>query len=251
MVRVSYVGHATVLIEMGGVRLLTDPVLRGRVGHLRRRAGEHDPGHVESVDAVLVSHAHHDHLDVPSLRALTGAPRVICPAPAAGPVRKAGLDPEVVTAGGHAELGEVSVDVTEADHDGRRWPLPGRDRDAVGFVVRDAGEPSVYFAGDTGTEADFGAIGPVGVALIPVAGWGPKLGPGHIGPEEAAAAVAELGAEVAVPIHWGTYERVLMKATDRADPAHRFAAKVAELAPATRVELLQPGESLELGSGSA
>lgn len=251
MLRISYVGHATLLIEVGGVRLLTDPVLRGRVGHLRRRADDHDPDHVESVDAVLVSHAHHDHLDVPSLRTLSGSPRVLCPAPAAGPVRKAGLDPEVVSAGGHVELGDVAVDVTDADHDGRRWPLPGRNREAVGFVVREEGEPSVYFAGDTGTEADFGAIGPVGVALIPVAGWGPKLGPGHIGPEEAAEAIAALRAEVAVPIHWGTYERLLMRTTDRADPAHRFAERVRELAPASRVELLQPGESLELGAGSA
>ncbi len=172
---------------------------------------------------------------------------MVCPAPAAGPVRAAGLAAEVVTAGSRVEVGGVTLEVTEAQHDGRRWPLPGRNRDAVGFVVRSPAGESVYFAGDTGAEADFAAIGPVDVALLPVAGWGPKLGPGHMGPDEAAEAAAALGAGTAVPIHWGTYERVLMKVEDRMAPAQRFAARVAELAPETRVRVLQPGEGVEIG----
>lgn len=246
MLQITYVGHASALIELDGVRLLTDPLHRRRIAHIRRVVDAPASEHLDRLDAVLLSHAHHDHLDVPSLKALPGHPPVFCPRPAAGAVRAAGFEARVVTAGDGAEVGGVGIETTEANHDGRRWPLPGRDRDAVGFVVRGAGGETVYFAGDTGTEADFGAIGPVDVALLPVWGWGPKLGPGHMGPEEAAEAAAAVGAEVAIPIHWGTYERYLMKVGDRSDPAHRFEAKVAELAPEVKVEILEPGESLSI-----
>jgi L-ascorbate metabolism protein UlaG (beta-lactamase superfamily) len=81
--RVTYVGHATVLIEMDGVRLLTDPVLRRRVGPLRRHGAAPEPGLAEDVGAVLISHLHHDHADVPSLRRLSRAVPVLAP-PGAG-----------------------------------------------------------------------------------------------------------------------------------------------------------------------
>ena len=133
-----------------------------------------------------------------------------------------------------------------AEHDGRRWPFPGRNPEAIGFVVRgDAG--SVYFAGDTGPFEGMAAIGPVDVALLPVAGWGPKLGPGHLDPEGAADAAVAVGAAVAVPIHWGTYGRLLMKSEEAPNgPAKRFAAAVAERSPSTRVEIIEPGGSADL-----
>ena len=66
--RITYVGHATVLLELGGVRLITDPLLRGRFIHVPRHAGLPDPAVAEQIDAVLISHLHADHLDPPSLR---------------------------------------------------------------------------------------------------------------------------------------------------------------------------------------
>ncbi len=247
VIRVTYIGHASLLIEIDGVRVLTDPVLRRRFGHLRRVVDEPVADATGDLDAVLVSHAHHDHLDVPSLRALPGSPPVFGPEPVAGPVRKAGLQPRVLAHGATAEFGSVAVEVTDAEHDGRRWPLPGRNRDAFGFVLRGGGgEGSVYFAGDTGLNAGFSSIGPVTVALLPVAGWGPKLGPGHMGPDEAAEVARIIDPDVAIPIHWGTYERLMMKVDDRHAPAREFAEHVAELAPRTRVEILQPGEAFEL-----
>ncbi len=74
-VRVTYVGHATVLVEIDGVRLLTDPVLRSRVGPLRRHGTPPDPRLAKDVDAVLISHLHHDHADAPSLRRLSASRR--------------------------------------------------------------------------------------------------------------------------------------------------------------------------------
>lgn len=248
MIRITYVGHACVLIEAAGMRILTDPVLRPRIGHVRRIAPPPEAGLLEEIDAVLVSHAHHDHLDVPSLRSIPGSPRALCPAPAAAALRSAGMRPEVVSAGEAVDLGEsLVVEATPARHDGRRWPIGG-EGEAIGFVVRCPGDagPGIYFAGDTGAFAAMADIGPVGIALLPVAGWGPRLGPGHLDPAEAAEAAVAVGAGVAIPIHWGTYERLGMRSdTDRADPARRFAEAVGARDSGLRVEVLTPGSSLE------
>ena len=249
MIRITYVGHACVLIEVAGTRILTDPVLRPRIGHVRRVASPPEAAALEGIDLVLLSHAHHDHLDVPSLRSIQGSPRALCPTPAAAALRSAGMRPQVVSAGQAVELeGALVVEATPAEHDGRRWPPLG-DGEALGFVVRDCGDAgrSIYFAGDTGAFAAMKEIGPVDLALLPVAGWGPRLGPGHLDPEEAAEAAVAVGARVAIPIHWGTYERLGMRSgTDRSDPARRFAAAAQAREQGIRVEVLAPGTSLEL-----
>ena len=245
--RVEFVGHACVRIEIDGVAALTDPVLRDRIAHIRRIAPSPSRAAIESVDVVLISHAHHDHLDVPSLRGLPGSPAVICAPPAAGPVRRAGLAPVPLDAGGSAEVGSVRIEATDAEHDGRRWGVLGRG-ESVGFTLRGP-SGSVHFAGDTGIFEGMRRIARVDVALIPVAGWGPKLGAGHIGPRQAAEAVAMFEPRVAVPIHWGTYRRMLMRRRGPDDaPAREFLAELAELAPNVRGMLLQPGEGAEVGT---
>ena len=75
--RLTWVGHATVLLELGGARLLTDPLLRTRLAHLRRHGARPDPSVMEDIDAVLVSHVHLDHLDVRSLRSVARGARQI------------------------------------------------------------------------------------------------------------------------------------------------------------------------------
>ena len=84
---VSYVGHATVLLDLEGVKLLTDPLLRSRVAHLRR-AGKVDRGALRGLDAVLVSHLHYDHLDLPSLQSLGRETPVIAPKGAGALIRR-------------------------------------------------------------------------------------------------------------------------------------------------------------------
>jgi L-ascorbate metabolism protein UlaG (beta-lactamase superfamily) len=232
-----------VLIEHGGVRLLTDPVLRGRVAHLRRHgAAPTVPGRV---DAVLLSHLHYDHLDLPSLKMLPGDVRVLAPAGAGALLRPAGVRyVEELVPGETAEVAGVRIEATPAEHDDRRRPLGARAT-PIGFVVR--GRPSVYFAGDTDIFPGMADLAPVDAALLPVAGWGPTLGPGHMDAEQAAEAAALLRPAVAVPIHWGTlHPRVRRRGAWFDTPPHRFAARVGELAPDIDVRILEPGAATEL-----
>src|SRR5258705_1416646 len=91
--RLTWVGHATVLLELGGARLLTDPLLRTRLGHLRRHGARPRPEVTEDIDAVLISHVHLDHLDARSLRSLTRRARVIAPQGAGRLLRRIGFAP--------------------------------------------------------------------------------------------------------------------------------------------------------------
>jgi L-ascorbate metabolism protein UlaG (beta-lactamase superfamily) len=238
---VTWLGHATVLLELAGVRLLTDPVLRKRVGHLRRQVlPPVPPG---PVDAVLLSHLHRDHLDLPSLRQLDDPGVVIVPRGAAHVLRRVRHEVVELAAGDELAVRGVRVRAVEAVHDGRRLPV-GRPADALGFIVEQ--RLSIYFAGDTEVFDAMAGFTPLDVALLPVAGWGPRLGPGHMDAEQAAAAAALLRPRVAIPIHWGTFTAPALRRGDPDEPPRRFRAGCAALAPATRVELLRPGESLAL-----
>jgi L-ascorbate metabolism protein UlaG (beta-lactamase superfamily) len=240
--KLTWLGHATVLLELSGARLLTDPVLRGRVMHLRRHADA--PADPRPVDGVLVSHTHYDHLDRPSLRALAGpATDAVVPSGATGLLAGMGFRAvREVRAGDLAAIAGVDVRAVPAWHDGRRRP-GAQPLDTLGFVVE-----RVWFAGDTGFHADMEALrGAVDVALIPIWGWGPSLGPGHLDPEGAARAVALVAPDVVVPIHWGTFLPLGSRRRDLlATPAREFAAYARALAPATRVEVLSPGDSIAL-----
>jgi L-ascorbate metabolism protein UlaG (beta-lactamase superfamily) len=247
MERLSWLGHATVLVETGGARLLTDPVLRSRVAHLRRH--HRAPAAPAHLDAVLISHLHHDHLDLASVRALAHDVPLVVPAGAARTraVRSLRRDVRELAAGDALEVGGVGVRAVPAVHDDRRLPLGTRAR-AVGFVIE--GASTVYFAGDTELfDGMAGIADGLDVALLPVAGWGPRLGPGHMGPDEAARAAALLEPAIAIPIHWGTFlpfGRARRLGHLLRDPGREFAARAAERAPGVRVVVLAPGEEVQL-----
>jgi L-ascorbate metabolism protein UlaG (beta-lactamase superfamily) len=237
-----------VLIEVGGVRLLTDPLLRDRVGHLRRHSAT--PGHeaAAGIDAVLVSHLHLDHLDAASMRRLPRDVAVIAPRGAGALLRRLGFARTTeLGAGEQVEIERVTVAAVPAVHDGRRHPLAPM-AEAIGFVV--TGEHRVYFAGDTDVYDGMEAMaGTLDVALLPVWGWGPSLGPGHMDPEAAARAAAILRPRVAVPIHWGTFfpaGLARLRGSALVNPPREFARAAGKLAPGVDVRVLEPGESLGL-----
>jgi L-ascorbate metabolism protein UlaG (beta-lactamase superfamily) len=241
----TWVGHSTVLVELDGVRLLTDPLLRVRVAHLRR-LHPIDSASLGRIDAVLISHEHYDHLDVPSLRKIDPSVPVIAPngaEPALSRARREHV--RTIAVGEEVDLGGVSVRATPAEHAGGGGLRKG---EAVGYLL--LGSATVYFAGDTDLFDGMAELGPVDLGLLPVWGWGPTLGSGHLDPERAAAAVALLRARVAVPIHWGTYRPLHVRRGEYlTDPPVAFRAAVAQTAPETRVEILQPGETLEVPLG--
>jgi L-ascorbate metabolism protein UlaG (beta-lactamase superfamily) len=237
-----------VLLELGGVRLLTDPVLSSRLLHLRRQGPA--PEVPRELDAVLISHMHLDHLHLPSLRSIgRGSPLVVARGAGRFLTRAGFSDVTEIGVGESRAVGEALVSATEALHNGRRRPFGGPAAKPVGFLI-EAGGKRVYFAGDTDLFAGMSDLAAdLDVALLPVWGWGPSLGPGHLDPASAARAVALLHPRLAVPIHWGTFFP-LGQARRRPellrDPPHDFAARARELAPDVEVRVLEPGGACPL-----
>jgi L-ascorbate metabolism protein UlaG (beta-lactamase superfamily) len=237
--RLTWLGHSTVVIDVDGTRLVTDPVLRRRIWHLRREAAA-EPG---AVDGILVSHTHFDHLDRASLRRFDSAVPVVAPTGAGTLLRRWGrAQVLVVDAGDELELGGLAVRATPAEHESSRGPFSARTA-SLGYVLR--GSTSVYFAGDTDLFPGMAELGPVDVAVLPVSGWGPKLPAGHLDPRGAAEALRLLRPRIAVPVHWGTFRTPFAPRPDDG-PAREFARAAAELAPEVEVRVLAIGETLAL-----
>jgi L-ascorbate metabolism protein UlaG (beta-lactamase superfamily) len=245
---VRFVGHATVLVELDGVRLLTDPLLRRHVAHLRRVV----PIEVDEVlrpDAVLLSHAHYDHLDVRSLRKLDRSAAVAAPRGLGPFLRKLGFEQVTeMVVGDEFDVRGVTVRATPADHDSERFL--GMRTEALGYTV--VGSRRLFFAGDTDLFPELeGLVENLDVALVPIWGWGPTLGRGrHLDPEKAAEAVRLLNPRLAIPIHWGTYAPLHLAIRRppefiRSPPA-AFELAARRVAPDVEVRILQPGESLEI-----
>jgi L-ascorbate metabolism protein UlaG (beta-lactamase superfamily) len=247
--RIEYVGHATVFVDLDGVRLLTDPLLRNRVAHLRRSTPVSARTR-RGVDAVLISHAHYDHLDLPSLEKLGKKIPVIVPRGLGGLLRKRRFESVIeVEVGETLAVGELRIQAVPAEHDRSRGPI-GASADPLGYVI--SGSKSVYFAGDTDLFEGMRDLGPVDLGLIPIWGWGPGLGGGHLDPKRAAEAAARVRPGLVVPIHWGTYFPIHLGLKGKPGfvdmPPLEFLAAMKEAAPDVAVQILRPGESLDLAS---
>jgi L-ascorbate metabolism protein UlaG (beta-lactamase superfamily) len=244
---ITWIGHSTVLLELDGLRVLTDPVLRDRVGPLTRIVPSVEPEAAERIDAILLSHLHADHADVPSLKRISRSAAVLAPHGAGRWLTRRGVsNVQQMRAGEELNVGGLSVTATPAEHDGRRQPF-GPTGEPIGFVVR--GSRSFYFAGDTDLFRDMAEVAASpDLALLPVWGWGSRLGPGHLDPDRAATAAALIAPRVAVPIHWGTFAlaRPARRARDPQRPAREFAALVARRAPNVDVRVLAPGARTEV-----
>ncbi len=255
-----FLGHSTVRVELAGATVLTDPLLTRTVGPLRRIAPLPPPSAWAGVGLVLVSHLHGDHLHLPSLRLLGEDVRVVVPPGAGAWVRARGVRRvEELAPGETLTHGDLRVTAVPARHSGHRWGprfTHGPDARAVGHLLEGDGR-TVYALGDTDLFPGMTQIGDRGVdvALVPVWGWGPSLGPGHLSPRRAAEAVARVRPRVAVPVHWGTlavaggtllpglarrYRRLLV------EPPRRFAAAVAARRLPTTVVVTEPGRPVVL-----
>jgi L-ascorbate metabolism protein UlaG (beta-lactamase superfamily) len=246
--RLTWVGHATVLFEVGGARLLTDPMLRSRLAHLRRQGPPPPADVAQDIDAVLISHVHLDHLHAGSLRMVGRGVRVLAPHGSARLLARMGFaHVDELRPGDCVEIEGAVVTAVPAVHDGHRHPL-AREAGTLGFEI--AGARRSYFAGDTELfDGMRDLAGDLDVALLPIWGWGPKIGPGHMDPRAAAEAAAILRPRVAVPIHWGTLFPVGLARTKGhmlVRPPVDFVRHVAELAPDVQARVLAPGDTMML-----
>ena len=237
--RITMVGHATVLIQVGGRNILTDPVWSDRASPFsfagpRRVAA---PGirldELPPIDAVLLSHNHYDHLDIATLRALHARhdPLIVTPLGNDSIVHRH-IPAARISAGDWGDAFDIApgaqVHIVPALHWSSRGTSDRRMALWGGFMLRTAGR-LVYFAGDTGygTGTIFrqlrATFGPVDVAILPIGAYDPRwfMAAQHVDPEEAIQIMLDLEARRAVGIHWGTF-----KLTDepRDEPAERLAA---------------------------
>lgn len=220
-VRVTMINHATVLIQMDSVNILTDPVWSDRLGPVEQRGTRrHRPpgmhfADLPSIDVVLLSHNHYDHMDVPTLRRLAERfhPRIIT-----GLGNTTFLTQELVPGSQDVDWWQtvqlphgVRVTFVPAQHWSGRG-LTDHCRTLWGGFVIEGDGGVVYFAGDTGWGRFFEQIHErwptISVALLPVAPFRPRwyMHRKHMSPGDAIRAAEVLGAEESIPIHWGTFD---------------------------------------------
>ena len=253
---VTFIGHSSFLLQIGGRKILIDPVFAKRLILLRRQRW---PGllleELPPIDAVLLTHAHMDHLNVASLRRIVRATR-----------RQTGQAPEVIVPTGVEDLvaglgfrqtrgmawwDEVHVQglrvtMTPCKHWGARM-FRDTHRGYGGYVVEAAGH-SVYHSGDTAYFSGFREIGArlhPQVALLPIGAYFPdSYRVVHTSPEEALRGFVETGAERMVPMHFGTFQ---LGREPMGEPEERLAAEAERLGIRERVNVLEEGETLRVG----
>jgi L-ascorbate metabolism protein UlaG (beta-lactamase superfamily) len=248
----SWLGHATVTLEMGGVTVMTDPALTDRLAHLRRHHRV-DTDTLDAPDVVLISHVHMDHLHLPSLRLLGADVLLIVPTGAADFLRRRGFrQVRETSAGQTTQIGGLTIETVPAVHSDQRGPHSRVSADAVGYVLR-APEGSVYFPGDTELFPQMESLDHIDVALLPIGGWGRTVGEGHLDPDGAMRATELVQPRLVVPIHWGTYSPVRVgRRVPRwlHDPAHRFERLISDAGEGERLRVLEPGQRLHDGERS-
>ena len=248
----TWIGHATILLDIQGVRLLTDPMLRRRVGPLRRLVPTPTLEPLRSLDAILLSHLHQDHFDLPSLELLTKDTPILVPRGAErwltrkGFMAVCGMEP-----GDTVDVRGVSVTAVPARHSAPRYPFLRHDL-SLGFLI--SGSYEVYFAGDTGLFDAMSSISThLDLAFVPIGGWGLRIPEAdHLDPHRAARALELLRPRVAVPIHWGTYQlsglRLAPSFRHVEEAPRRFVLHARHHAPDVLTVLLSPGQELDVGA---
>ncbi|UCH84793.1 MAG: MBL fold metallo-hydrolase [Candidatus Latescibacterota bacterium] len=247
--KITFVGHATTLTEMSGVRILTDPLFRDRFRFLRRRGSVSTRRMgLDRIDAVALSHMHFDHMDYASLRMIPSNVPIVAPVGAGRFLgKKVPHDVHEMRVGETLRLGPVEIHATPSLHEsGMYWPF-WHPTNVLSFMF--VGSQTIHFVGDTALFDEMHDLGrdfDIDVALLPVWGYGPYLRGDHMTPSEAADAVAMLRPRSAVPIHWGTVHPMGPGFKNMAyleDPPRVFARAAARVAPMTDVRVLSPGES--------
>ena len=258
---ITYIGHATLLLRFGEYRFLTDPNFDSKLGAFLPRASA--PGikmaELPRIDAILLTHAHADHLSFRSLRALQKDVPVYAPTAVAHWLRRSGINSaKPVAPGMSIRVGAVSISVGRARHMGARYVIDRWRGEAITYLLDD-GSMSALFTGDTALSAAVSAISDqlalrqLDVALLPI-GHAPKwkeyfFRRGHLTPADALSLFAQLNARMLIPFHWGTFHHIT---SGPHDAIRVLRALLRTHDRASDVRILEPGESLTVSpSGTA
>jgi L-ascorbate metabolism protein UlaG (beta-lactamase superfamily) len=255
---VTYIGHATLLLEIGGATLLTDPNFDSSLGKILPRVTP--PGipieELPALNAILLTHAHADHLSFDSIDKLPRNIPLIAPPVIARWLQSKGYDHAIALGPDEqTSIGGVTIHVARATHHGNRYGFD-RWRGAANMYLLDAGE-TIFFAGDTALVSDTHGMventlwrngRELDLALLPI-GYAPKWKPGfrrgHLTHEDALVLFERLRARVMIPYHWGTFRHVTATAHDA---IRRLRKRLESHHLRTAVHIIEPGESFELST---
>jgi L-ascorbate metabolism protein UlaG (beta-lactamase superfamily) len=251
--RVTYIGHATLLLELGDTRVLTDPNFDPRLGRILARVAP--PGiplnDLPPLHAILITHAHADHLSFASLNALPRDLPLYAPPAVSQWLRRRGYDHATPLAPGETvTVGTVDITAAAARHLGARYGVD-RWRSAANMYLLDAERATCFFAGDTALTSDSHRMVAdrliehgrrLDIALLPIGHppWWKRAAfrRGHLTPEDALTLFEQLGARYFIPYHWGTFEHVTSGAFDAIE---RLRVHLRTFERAHHVKILEPG----------
>ena len=254
--RVTYIGHATLLIEIGQRTILTDPNFDDTLGGFLPRVSRPGIalGKLPPLDAILLTHAHADHLSFQSLDQLPrNIPLFAPPAVATWLIRLGYTHARPLPADGQAAIGSVVVHAASAKHQGSRYSID-RWRSAANMYLLDGGTETCFFAGDTGLTAETHRVvaetvhkggRDLDIALLPIGHapwWKPGFRRGHLSADDALQLFERLRARYLVPYHWGTFNHVTSGAYDAIE---RLRILIRSHHRANDVKILEPGHHLE------
>lgn len=259
----TWIGHSTFLLQIAGLTIVTDPVWAKKMGFSPRLE---EPGialeELPSIDVILLSHAHYDHLHVPSLKKLKGSPTVLVPEGFGRKMQKIipGKIVHELPWWGYVKIDSVEFHFVPAQHWTRRTLSDTNSSHWGGWVIKRSEtalaegmqkNDAIYFAGDSGYFQGFREVGErfpdINYALMPIGAYEPEwfMGTQHVTPEEAVQAFLDVDAKIFIPMHYGAF-RLADDTTEEA--LNRLLAEWDQKKlPSDRLQLLQHGETLVHG----